>query len=67
MNRNHLSSGLRRMELETIMPTAQQATLLRSAQVISIRFIYCSNVVTQGEDSILPCKTVLALLSYTKL
>ncbi|CAI8056730.1 hypothetical protein GBAR_LOCUS30905 [Geodia barretti] len=37
VNRNHLSSALRRLELETLMPTAQQATLLRSAQVISIR------------------------------
>ena len=39
VNRNHLSSALRRLELETLMPTAQQATLLRSAQVISIRYV----------------------------
>lgn len=37
VNRNHLSSALRRLMLETHMPTGQQATLLRSAQVISIR------------------------------
>ena len=43
VNRNHLSSALRRLELETLMPTAQQATLLRSAQVISIRCV-CSTI-----------------------
>ena len=37
VNRNHLSSALRRLVLDTHMPTGQQATLLRSAQVISIR------------------------------
>ena len=37
VNRNHLTSVLKRLELETHMPTGQQATLLRSAGVISLR------------------------------
>ena len=37
VNRNHLTSALKRLTLETIMPTGQQATLLRSAGVISLR------------------------------
>ena len=37
VNRNHLTSALKRLNLETILPTGQQATLLRSAGVISLR------------------------------
>ena len=37
VNRNHLTSALKRLCLDTIMPTGQQATLLRSAGVISLR------------------------------
>ena len=37
VNRNHLTSALKRLMLETIVPTGQQATLLRSAGVISLR------------------------------
>ena len=39
VNRNHLTSALKRLELDTHMPTGQQATLLRSAGVISLRYI----------------------------
>ena len=37
VNRNHLTSVLKRLDLETHLPTGQQATLLRSAGVISLR------------------------------
>ena len=37
VNRNHLTSALKRLGLDTHMPTGQQATLLRSAGVISLR------------------------------
>ena len=37
VNRNHLTSALKRLNLDTILPTGQQATLLRSAGVISLR------------------------------
>ncbi len=37
VNRNHLTSALKRLNLETILPTGQQATLLRAAGVISLR------------------------------
>lgn len=44
VNRNHLSSALRRLMLETHMPTGQQATLLRSAQVISVRYVQLAHM-----------------------
>lgn len=37
VNRNHLTSALKRLSLDTLMPTGQQATLLRAAGVISLR------------------------------
>lgn len=40
VNRNHLTSALKRLGLDTHMPTGQQATLLRSAGVISLRYLW---------------------------
>ncbi len=37
VNRSHLTTVLRRLKVDTIMPTGQQATLLRNANVISLR------------------------------
>lgn len=45
VNRNHLTSALKRLALETHMPTGQQATLLRSAGVISLRYVLDVGVV----------------------
>ena len=39
VNRNNLTSVLKRLGLETHMPTGQQATLLRSGGVISLRYV----------------------------
>ena len=39
VNRNNLTGVLKKLELDTHLPTGQQATLLRSAGVISLRYV----------------------------
>ncbi len=37
VNRNNLTAALRRLKVDTVVPTGQQATLLRNASIISVR------------------------------
>ena len=43
VNRNNLTGVLKKLELDTHLPTGQQATLLRSAGVISLRYVQGSS------------------------
>jgi len=43
VNRNHLTSVLRKLNVETSVPNPQQASLLRNANIISVRYVRILN------------------------
>ena len=48
VNRSHLSSVLKRLEIDTQVPTSQQTSLLRVAGIISVRSVTSAiNCITQ--------------------
>lgn len=58
VNRNNLTGVLKKLDLDTHLPTGQQATLLRSAGVISLRYVQgplikvCTGVLSLGVISL---------------